>query len=48
MAKLAIVIAGCLFVAGAIVTFFSNWNWQGALFLLAIGAGALIFVFRSQ
>lgn len=47
MSKLAIVIAGCLFIAGAIVTFFNDWNWQGALFLLAIGVGALIFTFRS-
>jgi hypothetical protein len=48
MEKLVIAIAGCLFIAGALVTFFSNWNWQGALFLLAIGVGALLFLFSKR
>lgn len=47
MVRLTIVIAGFLFIAGGLVTLFSNWNWQGALFLFAIGAGALIFVFKG-
>ena len=47
MIKLAIIIGGCLFIAAGIVELI-NGNWQGALFLIAIGAGLVIFFLRGS
>jgi hypothetical protein len=46
MAKLAIILAGLLFIAAGIIVLFSG-NWQSALFLFAIGIAFVIFFFRG-
>jgi hypothetical protein len=47
MGRLVVFIAGIIFIVGGIITLISDKNWQGALFLLAIGAGAVFFVFKG-
>ena len=47
MSRLAIILGGCIFIAAGIVTLFSDLNWQGALFLLAIGIGLIIFFVKG-
>jgi len=47
MSRLAIILGGCIFIAAGFVTLFSDWNWQGALFLWAIGIALIIFFVKS-
>ncbi len=45
MGRLAVIVGGCIFIAAGIIVVFTNW--QGALFLLAIGVGLLLFAFKG-
>jgi len=47
MGGLTIIVGGCLFVAAGFVVLFSQFNWQGALFLFAIGIGFLLYAFKG-
>jgi hypothetical protein len=47
MIRLAIAVGGCLFIVAAIVVLFSEFNWIGALFLVAVGIGLLLFFFKG-
>lgn len=46
MSRLGLTVAGFIFIAAAVISFFSNFNWQAALILLAIGAGILVFILK--
>jgi hypothetical protein len=48
MSRLVIIVAGCIFLAIAVIVLVSDKNWQGALLLAAIGAGLLLFIFRGR
>jgi hypothetical protein len=48
MSRLTVIIGGCIFVAAAIIALVSDHNWQGSLFLFAIGIGFLIFFFKGE
>ncbi|MDD5037961.1 MAG: hypothetical protein PHN78_01395 [Dehalococcoidales bacterium] len=41
------IVGGCLFIAVAIIVLIDG-NWQGALLLVAIGAGLLLYAFRGD
>jgi hypothetical protein len=47
VSRLAILIGGFLFIAAGIITLFSDRNWQGALFLFALGAALLVFFLKG-
>lgn len=44
--RLGLIVGGLLFLVAGIITLFSG-NWQGALFLFAIGAGLVIYYLRE-
>lgn len=46
MPLLPVIVGGCLFIAASLVVLFSDFNWQSALFLLAVGIGLLLFAFK--
>lgn len=47
MNKLALIVIAFILIAGAIVTLFPNWNWQGALLILAVGLGFLVYAIKG-
>jgi len=48
MGRLAIILAGVLLIAVAIIELIPNFNWQTALILIAIGVALIIFFFKGQ
>ena len=46
MPSLAIIVGGCIFIAVGLVVLFSDFNWQGALVLFAIGIGLILFFLK--
>jgi hypothetical protein len=46
--KPVVIVGGALFIVAALVTLFSDHDWQAFLFLLAIGIALLIFSFRGR
>jgi|GEM_PF-4533893 membrane protein implicated in regulation of membrane protease activity len=48
MARLAIIVGGCVLIAAGIVVLFPEFNWQGAIFLFAVGVGLLLFAFKGS
>ena len=48
MSSLMLIIAGFLFIAVAIITLVSSFNWQAALILAAIGIGIIFFFKNTQ
>jgi len=47
MNMLAIILAGLLFVAVGIIVLISDFNWQGALLLIAIGSGFILYFLKK-
>lgn len=47
MSRLAIIVGGCVFIAVGITVLFPTFNWQGALVLVAVGIGLLLFAFKG-
>jgi len=47
MSRLALWIGAFIFIAAALVALFSDWNWQTALILAAIGIGIIFFVAKG-
>ena len=47
MGRLAIIVGGCVLIAAGFTVLFPEFNWQGALFLFAVGIGLLLFAFKG-
>jgi len=47
MFRLGIIVLACVLLAAGTVAVFSDWNWQGAVFSIAVGVALLIYYLRG-